>query len=77
MQSLRITHIWILCGMGSLCGTVLHGSDLLDGWPWQNRWTGKGGSEGNWILHLRIPFTQSLRITAQVNLIAGVLLRCH
>ena len=40
--------------------------DLLDGWPWQNRWTGKGGSEGNWILHLRVPFLQSLRITAQL-----------
>ena len=42
------------------------GMDLLDGWPWQNRWTGKGGSEGNWILHLRVPFLQSLRVTAQV-----------
>jgi hypothetical protein len=48
-------------GLGDQCGM-----DLLDGWPWQNKWTGKGGSEGNWILHLRIPFTQSLRITAQV-----------
>ena len=42
------------------------GMDLLDGWPWQNRWTGKGGSEGNWILHLRVPFLRSLRVTAQV-----------
>jgi hypothetical protein len=42
------------------------GMDLLDGWPWQNKWTGKGGSEGNWILHLRVPFYSSLRITAQI-----------
>ena len=40
--------------------------DLLDGWPWQTRWTGKGGSEGNWILHFRVPFLRSLRITAQL-----------
>eukprot|EP01052_Picozoa_sp_SAG31_P020546 SAG31_NODE_1549_length_7913_cov_8.822882_6_plen_154_part_00 len=48
-------------GQGDQCGM-----DLMDGWPWQTRWTGKGGSEGNWILHLRVPFKRSLRVTAQV-----------
>ena len=42
------------------------GMDLLDGWPWQHRWAGKGGSEGNWILHFQVPFSSSVRITAQV-----------
>jgi hypothetical protein len=53
-------------GSKSCAGADQCGMDLLDGWPWQNKWTGKGGSEGNWILHLRVPFYSSLRITAQI-----------
>lgn len=40
--------------------------DLIDGWPWQTAWTGKSGAEGNWVLHFQIPFSHSVRITAQV-----------
>lgn len=42
------------------------GMDLLDGWPWSTRWFGKGGAASSWISHMRVPFTRSLRVTAQV-----------
>ena len=39
---------------------------MLDGYPWETKWIGKGGAEGSWISHIRVPFSRSLRITAQV-----------
>jgi hypothetical protein len=47
-------------------GPEVCGMDLLDGWPWSTRWMGKGGAASSWISHLRVPFTNNLRITAQV-----------
>eukprot|EP01043_Picozoa_sp_COSAG02_P017101 COSAG02_NODE_768_length_17375_cov_52.865015_17_plen_324_part_00 len=42
------------------------GMDLLDGWPWSTKWFGKGGAASSWISHMRVPFTRSIRVTAQV-----------
>ena len=47
-------------------GPELCGMDLLDGWPWSTKWFGKGGAASSWISHIRVPFTRSIRITAQV-----------
>ena len=47
-------------------GPEVCGMDLLDGWPWSTRWMGKGGAASSWISHFRVPFTHSLRITAQI-----------
>ena len=47
-------------------GPCTCGMDLLDGWPWETKWFGKGGAASSWISHLRVPFSRSLRITAQV-----------
>ena len=45
------------CGTGS--GISLCGMDLVDGWPWETRWTGKAGAESSWISHIRVPFSKS------------------
>ena len=47
-------------------GPVLCGLDLEDGWPWSNRYFGKGGASGSWIHSFPIPFTRSFRATVQI-----------
>eukprot|EP01052_Picozoa_sp_SAG31_P024062 SAG31_NODE_2023_length_6645_cov_15.211121_2_plen_434_part_00 len=49
-----------------IAGPETCGMDLLDGWPWATKWFGKGGAASSWISHMRVPFTSSIRITAQV-----------
>ena len=51
------------------CGMDLADSDTNDGTfqPWMTKWAGKNGAEGNWVNHFRIPFYESVRVTAQIN----------
>ena len=44
----------------------LCGQDLDDGWPWSQRWVGKGGATSSWISHVRVPFSLSFRVTLQI-----------
>ena len=53
------------CGHPSTCGATC-GQDLLDGWPWETRWVGKGGAMSSWISRMRAPFSKSFRVTFQV-----------
>ena len=38
------------------------GQDLIDEWPWNTKWVGKGGAEVSWISHMQVPFAKSLRV---------------
>ena len=49
-----------------IAGPETCGMDLLDGWPWSTKWFGKGGAASSWISNMRVPFTRSIRVTAQV-----------
>jgi len=54
---------------GVYCGMDLVDSDSNDGGfqPWMTKWSGKLGPEGSWTLSFRIPFSNRIRITAQID----------
>merc|ERR1719261_2386550 len=41
--------------------------DLLDGWPWETKYTGKLDGDGQWFVKLPVPFLKSLKVTAQLS----------